>query len=78
MIKDFFVNMLLLAKFDAVWLFVHYIIIWAIIEIMFYNIEKMIGVSTTYRWYDLVLTFTLIGFYVFNINYLLEVLKSRL
>lgn len=78
MIKDFFVNMLLLAEFSAIRLFFHYVIIWFIIEVIAYNIEKILGYSTTYRWYDLVITFILIGMYVYNIQYLLDAIKSRL
>jgi len=78
MIKDFFVNMLLLAEFSAIRLFIHYVIIWFIIEVIAYNIEKMVGVPTVYRWYDMVITFILIWMYLYNIQYLLDAIKSKL
>ena len=77
-IKDFWVNMLLLAEFSAIRLFFNYVIIWFIIEMIAYNIEKMIGAPTIYRWYDMVITFSLIWMYLYNIQYLLDVIKSRL
>ena len=77
-IKDFWVNMLLLAQFSAIRLFIHYVIIWFIVEVIAYNIEKMVGVPTVYRWYDGVITFILVWMYLYNIQYLLDAIKSRI
>jgi len=77
-VKDFWVNMLLLANFSAIRLFFHYVIIWFIIEVIAYNVEKMIGVPTVYRWYDFVITAILVWMYLYNIQYLLDAIKSRM
>jgi hypothetical protein len=78
MLKDFFVNMLLLSEFSAIRLFFNYMIIWFIFEVMFYSIEKLLGFPRSYRLYDFVSTVILISMYIYNIQYLLDVLKSRL
>lgn len=78
MAKRFFITMSLLARVDPIRLFFMYVVIWFIVEIIFYNIEKLVGAPTVYRWYDSALSFSLIVVYVANIKYLFDVLKSRL
>lgn len=75
--KKFFANISLLARVDPVRLFFIYLVIWIVIEVIFYNIEKLLGVTTVYRWYDSALTFILISIYTVNIKYLLDLIKSK-
>lgn len=45
---------------------------------IFYTAEKLLGVPTIFRWYDAVLAAVLIGLFLMNIEYLLDVIKSKL
>lgn len=77
-IKEFYVDMLLLSDFNAIKLFFHYLIIWFIIESIFYTAEQLLGVPTIIRWYDAVLTAVLIALFLINVQYLISVIKKTL
>jgi len=72
----FYGKMFIMAQYSSIQLFINYVVMFMGIEFVFYVLEGIIGVNHVTSWYDYLLLITTMWMFIFNIEYVFDVLKG--
>jgi len=73
----FYGRMFIMAQYSSIQLFINYIVMFMGIEFAFYILEAIAEVNHVTSWYDYLLMITTVWLFIFNIEYVFNVLKGK-
>lgn len=73
----FYQKMFFMAHFSSLHLFINYLTMFMGVEFIFYVIEAIAEVNHVTSWYDYLLRITTVWLFIFNIEYVFNVLKGK-
>jgi len=73
----FYRRMFIMAQYSSIQLFINYVVMFMGIEFVFYILEAITEVNHATSWYDYLLMITTVWLFIFNIEYVFDVLKGK-